>query len=196
MRARLSALVLVPLATALVTLGLADTHAQQPKPTDQPSVIAMHADPATLFKTGPSTYSGTLIRTSGPPFSAVPWNPQAVTRAEVGTAAVTFTNGNRATFNYTVALNGAMFVNCAILVLAAAVFFKHGIVVNEIQQAQQLLSPLLSTSLAGVFFAVALLFAGLMIASSSHSETASTEESHLPASITFALSDIAQAEAH
>ena len=38
MRARLSALVLVPLATALVTLGLADTHAQQPKPTDQPSV--------------------------------------------------------------------------------------------------------------------------------------------------------------
>jgi hypothetical protein len=26
----------------------------------------------------------------------------------VGTAAVTFTNGNRATFNYTVALNGAM----------------------------------------------------------------------------------------
>jgi len=40
MRARLSALVLVPLATALVTLGLADTHAQQPKPTDQPSVIA------------------------------------------------------------------------------------------------------------------------------------------------------------
>jgi len=63
---------------------------------------------ATLFKTGPSTYSGTLIRTSGPPFSAVPWNPQAVTRAEVGTAAVTFTNGNRATFNYTVALNGAM----------------------------------------------------------------------------------------
>jgi hypothetical protein len=52
MRARLSVLVLVPLATALVTLALADTHAQQPKPADQPSVIAMHADPATLFKTG------------------------------------------------------------------------------------------------------------------------------------------------
>ena len=44
-----------------------------------------------------------------------------------------------------VALNGAMFVNCAILVLAAAVFFKHGIVVTEIQQAQQLLVPLLSS---------------------------------------------------
>ena len=59
-----------------------------------------------------------------------------------------------------VALNGAMFVNCAILVLAAAVFFKHGIVVTEIQQAQQLLVPLLSTSLAGVIFAVALLCSG------------------------------------
>ncbi len=59
-----------------------------------------------------------------------------------------------------VALNGAMFVNCAILVLAGAVFFKHGIVVTEIQQAQQLLVPLLSTTLAGVIFAVALLCSG------------------------------------
>jgi manganese transport protein len=59
-----------------------------------------------------------------------------------------------------VALNGAMFVNCAILVLAAAVFFKHGIVVTEIQQAQQLLVPLLSTTFAGVIFAVALLCSG------------------------------------
>jgi len=59
-----------------------------------------------------------------------------------------------------VALNGAMFVNCAILVLAAAVFFKHGIVVTEIQQAQQLLVPLLSTALAGVIFAIALLCSG------------------------------------
>lgn len=59
-----------------------------------------------------------------------------------------------------VALNGAMFVNCAILVLAAAVFFKHGIVVTEIQQAQQLLVPLLSTTLAGLIFAIALLCSG------------------------------------
>ena len=59
-----------------------------------------------------------------------------------------------------VALNGAMFVNCAILILAAAVFFKHGIVVTEIQQAQQLLVPLLSTTLAGVLFAAALLCSG------------------------------------
>ena len=59
-----------------------------------------------------------------------------------------------------IALNGAMFVNCAILVLAAAVFFKHGIVVTEIQQAQQLLVPLLSTTLAGLIFAIALLCSG------------------------------------
>jgi manganese transport protein len=59
-----------------------------------------------------------------------------------------------------VALNGAMFVNCAILVLAAAVFFKRGIVVTQIQQAQVLLVPLLGTSLAGVLFAVALLCSG------------------------------------
>ncbi len=59
-----------------------------------------------------------------------------------------------------VALNGAMLVNCAILVLAAAVFFKRGIVVTEIQQAHQLLVPLLGASLAGVMFAVALLCSG------------------------------------
>jgi manganese transport protein len=59
-----------------------------------------------------------------------------------------------------VALNGAMFVNCAILVLAAAVFFKRGIVVTEIQQAHVLLVPLLGSGLAGVMFAVALLCSG------------------------------------
>jgi len=59
-----------------------------------------------------------------------------------------------------IALNGAMLVNCAILVLAAAVFFRHGIVVTEIQQAQELLAPMLSTKVAGVIFAVALLCSG------------------------------------
>jgi manganese transport protein len=59
-----------------------------------------------------------------------------------------------------VALNGALLVNAAILVMAAAVFFKRGIVVTEIQQAHVLLVPLLGTSLAGVIFAVALLCSG------------------------------------
>jgi manganese transport protein len=60
----------------------------------------------------------------------------------------------------TVALNGALFVNAAILILAAAVFFKRGIVVTEIQQAHQLLAPLLGTGVAGVMFAIALICSG------------------------------------
>jgi manganese transport protein len=59
-----------------------------------------------------------------------------------------------------VALNGAMFVNCAILVMAGAIFFERHIVVTEIQQAHLLLAPLLGTGLAGVIFAVALLASG------------------------------------
>jgi manganese transport protein len=59
-----------------------------------------------------------------------------------------------------VALNGALLVNAAILVLAAAVFFKRGIVVTEIQQAHVLLAPLLGAGAAGAIFAVALLCSG------------------------------------
>jgi|GraSoiStandDraft_32_1057276.scaffolds.fasta_scaffold12401_2 manganese transport protein len=59
-----------------------------------------------------------------------------------------------------IALNGALIVNGAILVLAAAVFFKQHIVVTEIAQAQLLLSPLLGTALASGLFAVALLASG------------------------------------
>jgi manganese transport protein len=59
-----------------------------------------------------------------------------------------------------IALNGAFLVNAAILILAATVFFKRGIVVTEIAQAHLLLAPLLGTTLAGVMFAVALLAAG------------------------------------
>ena len=60
----------------------------------------------------------------------------------------------------TIALNGALFVNAAILILAASVFFKHGIVVTEIQQAHQLLTPLLGTTAAGILFGAALLASG------------------------------------
>lgn len=60
----------------------------------------------------------------------------------------------------TVALNLAMFVNAGILILAGTVFYTRGIAVTEIQQAQQLLSPLLGTTLAGLLFGVALLAAG------------------------------------
>ena len=59
-----------------------------------------------------------------------------------------------------VALNAAFFVNSAILIVAASVFFKNGIVVTEIQQAHELLTPLLGTALASTLFAVALICAG------------------------------------
>src|SRR5579885_1940764 len=59
-----------------------------------------------------------------------------------------------------VALNGALIVNGAILVLAAAVFFKQHIAVTEIEQAHELLTPLLGTTLASVLFAIALLASG------------------------------------
>ncbi len=59
-----------------------------------------------------------------------------------------------------IALNGALIVNGAILVLAAAVFFRSGTVVTEIQQAHELLAPLLGTALASALFAIALLASG------------------------------------
>ncbi|NOY88169.1 MAG: iron/manganese transporter [FCB group bacterium] len=59
-----------------------------------------------------------------------------------------------------IALNVAFFVNAAILVVAAAVFFNRGIVVTEIQQAYQLLEPILGSKIAPIAFALALLIAG------------------------------------
>jgi len=59
-----------------------------------------------------------------------------------------------------VALNGAMFVNAAILVLAGAVFFVHHQDVTEISQAYLLLTPLLSTVVASKLFAIALFCSG------------------------------------
>ncbi len=59
-----------------------------------------------------------------------------------------------------VALNAAFFVNAAILMLAAATFWRAGIEVKEIQQAHQLLDDVLGTQIAPIAFAVALLCAG------------------------------------
>jgi manganese transport protein len=61
----------------------------------------------------------------------------------------------------TIALNIAFFVNAAILVMAATVFFKTGNShVGEIKEAHQLLDGLLGSKLAPVLFAVALIAAG------------------------------------
>jgi len=42
------------------------------------------------------------VRTSGPAFNAVPFNPNAVRVTPVGNFALTFSDGNTATFSYTV----------------------------------------------------------------------------------------------
>ncbi len=51
-------------------------------------------------------------------------------------------------------------INSAMILLAAATFFKSGIQVSELQQAKSLLSPLLGNH-AAIVFAIALLFAGI-----------------------------------
>lgn len=60
-----------------------------------------------------------------------------------------------------VALNIAFFVNSAILVLAAATFYKNGFFeIVDIEDAHHLLQDILGTKLAPIFFAVALIAAG------------------------------------
>lgn len=59
-----------------------------------------------------------------------------------------------------VALNGALFINAAILILSSSVFHARGIEVREIQQAHELLSPLLGSHIASFAFGIALLAAG------------------------------------
>ncbi len=66
-----------------------------------------------------------------------------------------------ATLDSTVALTSALFINAAILVVAAATFHGSGHEdVADISDAYQLLAPLLGTTLASTLFAVSLLFAG------------------------------------
>ncbi|WP_027553150.1 Nramp family divalent metal transporter [Bradyrhizobium sp. Cp5.3] len=67
-----------------------------------------------------------------------------------------------ATTDSTIALMLALFINAAILVVAAATFYKSGHSdVAEIGQAFELLSPLLGLGIASTLFAVALLASGL-----------------------------------
>ena len=67
-----------------------------------------------------------------------------------------------ATTDSTIALMLALFVNASILILAASVFHANGrLDVNEIEQAHELLSPMLGVGIASVLFAVALLASGL-----------------------------------
>lgn len=59
-----------------------------------------------------------------------------------------------------IAMNIAFIVNAAMVIVSAAVFYKHGIQVDTIDQAQKSLQPLLG-SLSSVTFGIALLASGL-----------------------------------
>jgi manganese transport protein len=65
-----------------------------------------------------------------------------------------------ATIDVLVAMNGAWLVNSAMVVMAAAAFFGHGLNVESIRQAHSTLEPLLGRLAAGAF-AIALLASGL-----------------------------------
>jgi len=65
-----------------------------------------------------------------------------------------------ATWDSSIALLLALFINAAILILSAATFYTSKQEVNDIGQAYNLLSPLLGTSLASILFGIALLAAG------------------------------------
>lgn len=59
-----------------------------------------------------------------------------------------------------VALNLALFVNAAILIIAATTFFNTGVEVTEIQEAHKMMAPMLGSTLAPLLFAIALIAAG------------------------------------
>ncbi len=56
----------------------------------------------TATQTTPNSYAGTLYRTTGPAFNTVPFNPTNVVATAVGSAIFTFSDGNTATFAYSV----------------------------------------------------------------------------------------------
>lgn len=64
-------------------------------------------------------------------------------------------------FDTAIALNLALFVNAAILVLAASAFFRTGHTeIEDIADAHRMLEPVLGTYLAPVLFAIALIASG------------------------------------
>jgi hypothetical protein len=56
----------------------------------------------TATKNASGSYAGDVYRTTGPPFNSVPFDPTRVVATAVGTAELAFTNGNAATFTWTI----------------------------------------------------------------------------------------------
>jgi manganese transport protein len=63
-------------------------------------------------------------------------------------------------FSTAIALNLALLLNAAILILSAAVFSSRGIGINDLREAHRLLTPIVGTSVSATLFAVALLCSG------------------------------------
>ena len=61
---------------------------------------------ATAAKTAPGVYAGTLVRTTGPAYSAASFDPRNVTRTPVGAVTIDFADDNSATYAYTLTLAG------------------------------------------------------------------------------------------
>jgi hypothetical protein len=57
---------------------------------------------ATAPSAGANTYSGPLLRTTGPPYNTAVWDASQVASTQVGTATFTFTDTNTGNFAYTV----------------------------------------------------------------------------------------------
>lgn len=63
-------------------------------------------------------------------------------------------------FDVLIAMNVAWLINSAMIIMAAAVFFRNGVAIDSLEQAYQTLTPLLG-SLAAVAFGIALLCSGI-----------------------------------
>ena len=63
---------------------------------------------STATRTAPNVFSGDLLRTTGPAYNVTHFNPAMVVATKVGTATFTFSDGNNATFDYSVQLAGMM----------------------------------------------------------------------------------------
>jgi hypothetical protein len=55
-----------------------------------------------MERTSGNTFAGPLFRTTGPAFSANPWNPANVAAIAYGTATFAFTDANNGTFSYNI----------------------------------------------------------------------------------------------
>jgi hypothetical protein len=53
-------------------------------------------------RNGPGVFTGDVFVATGPAFDSIPWNSSQVVETTVGTVTLTFTDGNSATFAYTV----------------------------------------------------------------------------------------------